>query len=777
MDVHGQQQIATSAHQTKTIVANDYMSAENALNFDKEKPFAEFGETVEEEGRSVHGNKTNGDSSVFSKGKSIGDSSNGRNRLDNVVGEDTLSCLSNHDSCTYSQSQVSGTNEAVGDDSITKDLSSKLPSTPSSNLSLSPALIQILQEVARSGTCTDLNWTPSYTNVSPVSTSKIGQTHASPSCQSTSSDRLAPLNGQYSCLKYAIREALDLVLESSYERAGYVSTGKESSTTNKYTEDKSAFLKRKERLMSMMQDREAEDVVGEMINVKDVIASSLVMNGRNTGMMNADDDNNTCNASKASSTDHSCSLASSASQHLPQHLKAESTSSNASLQGANMDSNPFNNISMGSSQQRPERDGSSTMEGPPFTIQRLAEVLLSPEYYYTQTHKLCNGLEKLLLVTSSVTAFGGGYDDGMRSPSEREMAALADERGRVQQRKFRRKLSCSNEKNVGGQGKDSINAQQHRAQQIRKHKEYMRHQTARLQLAESLEPSHPSSPPHLSGAGNGSGSPPTSPHSPVSAFNNVRRGSDDRDVSHYGGEDLADTGVIDHESFLGSRDHRVRVALRDRFALGEDSRPRAPSPPASPPSSPSLIGSRRKFGKISSPAGNQQALNPDEERARHLSITRTPSPILYARSAPSMGQNNSSGRSHSHLSTQMLQQEEQLDFELDNHGNPNADNGDLEVEPSKSNSSVSSDSDDDSLSSDRSDGSESGYEPITAARVMALNRMQQQQRREQILQNRALAAAKKHRFHPPPDSEYQSGDSIDSMKAYDSDGSESSSSV
>lgn len=59
---------------------------------------------------------------------------------------------------------------------------------------------------------------------------------------------------------------------------------------------------------------------------------------------------------------------------------------------------------------------------------------------------------------------------------------------------------------------------------------------------------------------------------------------------------------------------------------------------------------------------------------------------------------------------------------------------------------------------------------------MALNRMQQQQRREQYLQNRALAAIRGHRFHPPPDSEYQSGDSIDSMMAEDSDGSESSSS-
>jgi len=38
---------------------------------------------------------------------------------------------------------------------------------------------------------------------------------------------------------------------------------------------------------------------------------------------------------------------------------------------------------------------------PPFTIQRLAEILLTPNNYYSQTHKLCNGIEKLLLITSN----------------------------------------------------------------------------------------------------------------------------------------------------------------------------------------------------------------------------------------------------------------------------------------------------------------------------------------------------------------------------------------
>jgi hypothetical protein len=58
--------------------------------------------------------------------------------------------------------------------------------------------------------------------------------------------------------------------------------------------------------------------------------------------------------------------------------------------------------------------------GPPFTIQRLAEVLLSPVRYYRQTHKLCNCMEKLLLVTSSIHAFGG-ITGGQTSQSKREV--------------------------------------------------------------------------------------------------------------------------------------------------------------------------------------------------------------------------------------------------------------------------------------------------------------------------------------------------------------------
>ena len=52
-------------------------------------------------------------------------------------------------------------------------------------------------------------------------------------------------------------------------------------------------------------------------------------------------------------------------------------------------------------------NGKEHREGAPFTLQRMAEVLLSPARYYKKTHKLCNCLEKLLMVTSSIESFGG----------------------------------------------------------------------------------------------------------------------------------------------------------------------------------------------------------------------------------------------------------------------------------------------------------------------------------------------------------------------------------
>lgn len=188
---------------------------------------------------------------------------------------------------------------------------------------------------------------------------------------------------------------------------------------------------------------------------------------------------------------------------------------------------------------------------------------------------------------------------------------------------------------------------------------------------------------------------------------------------------------------------------------------------------------------------------------------RPPSPSLYSphgsfnnairnnqKSAMLQGQNRRLGDPNSLLtSRQNVQMEILIDPSTDGNNahssvqnNVNsADVAFLETisgRSSASNSDIDSESDDisfDDSASDRSDGSDfdtgamaSLSEPFAAARVMALNRMQQQHRREQYLQDRALRQVAM--FQPPPDSEYQSGDSVDSALAEDSCGSDSSSS-
>jgi hypothetical protein len=103
------------------------------------------------------------------------------------------------------------------------------------------------------------------------------------------------------------------------------------------------------------------------------------------------------------------------------------------------------------------------------------------------------------------------------------------------------------------------------------------------------------------------------------------------------------------------------------------------------------------------------------------------------------------------------------------------------LESGSASSDVDSESDGvsfDDSASDRNDGSNSGhYEPFSAARDMAMNRMQQQRR----LQSHMLTSLGSHQhqgeagFRPPTESEYQSGDINESIRAEDSGGSNSSS--
>jgi hypothetical protein len=60
----------------------------------------------------------------------------------------------------------------------------------------------------------------------------------------------------------------------------------------------------------------------------------------------------------------------------------------------------------------------------PHISYKLQFSLISAMQYYTQTHKLCNCLEKLLLVTSSTRAFGGSTG-GITSQSRLEVSLAA----------------------------------------------------------------------------------------------------------------------------------------------------------------------------------------------------------------------------------------------------------------------------------------------------------------------------------------------------------------
>lgn len=414
-------------------------------------------------------------------------------------------------------------------------------------------------------------------------------------------------------------------------------------------------------------------------------------------------------------------------------------------------------------------DGHCAGVGPPFTLQRLAEVLENPHRFYTQTQKLCNGLEKLMMVKSTSASFGGssGGEMTQRWKENRERTALAKEREREYQLRLKRKVVADN------------------------HKAF--HE---LNLTTPSPKFHTRS-------------------RPFTAIDNETAAS------------KSDANVSNNRAYLVSRDglaHGARTSLCNRFIPLAESNADITGRPASPPlgatpssphpisgqafvvSSPLSPGSHLSAASFpftalgeetfsqqqlalgnTVPAGNRTSrvavpaeIHHDDQPLSWTSheqpIDRVPSPILCADQSVLISAREPILFNSDRIDGQEFSSSE---MEFDN------DVTYLDVEPSRSSRSSDPSSEDDdsdrSDRSDRSDGSDASTynESFTAARVMALNRMQQQQRREQFLQMRAQAAIKaahSQTFHPPPDSEYQSGDSIDSMMAEDSCGSDSSSS-
>ena len=234
---------------------------------------------------------------------------------------------------------------------------------------------------------------------------------------------------------------------------------------------------------------------------------------------------------------------------------------------------------------------------------------------------------------------------------------------------------------------------------------------------------------------------------------------------------------------------------RDVLAMGENRRmTNSPPPPSlAMPPAPTSIGLP---GHPGSPGFSRQH-HSDQAGENHLA--RVPSPILFTpgnetpmhAAAAAAASNNTHMLPIQHavaLSGVSLARGTPSPLELMSIDGTMRQNSNLassvdnaDGRSSASNSDVDSESDDISLddsASDRSDSSDSGsvthYEPYTAARAMALNRMQQQQR----LHSRVLTSVNMQQqpegFRLPADSEYQSGDSIDSTRAEDSGGSDSS---
>jgi len=511
--------------------------------------------------------------------------------------------------------------------------------------------------------------------------------------------------------------------------------------------------------------------------------------------------------------------------------------------------------------------GDGEEDGPPFTIQRVAEILVMPERYYTQTHKLCNGLEKLFLVTSSSSAFGGstGGASSQSLREEIEIAALADERDRVvieqwqRQRRLKRRMpggdpvlnmnvnvetsdnskvvSYSNdvEGSGGGGGRPFIpskndlhgGGQERRSPSISsphllnsegsnitsgeeanindcEHRGYNVAGAARASLQEKFVSARMENVGRGEGALEFCGSSNSGREPPVTSGGSIPRGGNlSPPPSGFGGRIISNPSSCE-SSPLG----------RARHFSGEGREVVSHRPVSNSNLARSLI---QDMSPMRDP--NELVSSSEQQLTHHSAIVRPPSPVLFSSSnnpVPGLRtlsnehnptlhdlqrHHNSPALSvaHSGLGSAppaAVQMEIVINSNTASSSAaaiPPQDVADLDVDPgrsSASNSDVDSESGDDvsldDSASDRSDGSDSGsgivqhYEPFTAARVMALNRMQQQQRREQYLQSRALAAvaaaAASDGYRPPPDSEYQSGDSIDSMMAEDSGGSDSSNS-
>lgn len=252
---------------------------------------------------------------------------------------------------------------------------------------LPPNLRKIITEVARSGVLRDLHWNPPSSRKRTLSfVAKSSATDAIGGDTSAAHSSSSKNAQGYDSLREAMGHALNLVLQRSFHRKGY---------TLSNLEKQRAGIKKDD---------------GHLLN-----DAFSVFDKRRRRLL---------------------------TMLLGKHLYSKMMEDKQHTTAKQL--KPKETISFDGNGRNTAQDAVAVVENPPFTIQRLAEVLCTPEHYYTQTHKLCNALEKLLLVTSTSLDFGGisGGEEAQRHNDEREKALLADQIGRENQmRRIKRRLS------------------------------------------------------------------------------------------------------------------------------------------------------------------------------------------------------------------------------------------------------------------------------------------------------------------------------------------------
>ena len=373
---------------------------------------------------------------------------------------------------------------------------------------------------------------------------------------------------------------------------------------------------------------------------------------------------------------------------------------------------------------------------PPFTIQRIAEVLMEPERYYKQTHKLCNCMEKLLLVTSSTSAFGDmiGEEANPTHREEIESTAVSEEKTRLRS-EFRQSHRRTRRRTDSAAPGDKAERRKGLLKEVKSSNEPLPH----------INPNE----------------------------DDIRYGADGDDESSEQTRDAKSQEALEAAARATLRtkfDHvgidphstAAQANSRDVLALIE-SRRLSNSPP--PPSLGHGGIGLRQHGQRSPPSPSSP------EVRRSMSSQRVASPVIFNAFGGGVGYD---GRSLSPPPmAPLLSHPNALSFGTSSRNTLSsgimAREADGESRSPTSSDLDSTESDFDDSASDRSDGSDSG-EPLTAARAMALNRMQQQVR----MQGRGVRSPFQPHSRATVDSHYPGGEGIDATRAEDSGESDSS---